>query len=217
MSLWAIVPVKSFARAKARLSPALTDGERASLSHTMFQRIIGTLRACRQVGNTMVATDCDEVERIARNTGAYVIRDEPEASLAQVVDAAVDGCRGRGATATLVAMADLPFIELRDVERLLQLPTRAPLVVAPDRVGAGTNALLLRDLSLATQFGNADSYRRHLGLAPIVASFYSHGLAFDIDEPGDLRAARLVAEAVVSDELVVGAENGVRVRDTVQR
>ncbi len=217
MSLWAIVPAKSFARAKTRLSPVLTDSARASLSRTMFQHVIGTLQACRQVSNTMIATDCDEVERIARDTGAYVIRDESGASLAQVVDAAVERCRGRGATAVLVVMADLPFIEPRDVDKLLQLPTRAPVVVASDRIGEGTNALLLRDLSLATQFGNADSYRRHLGLAPNISSYYSDGLAFDIDDPGDLRAAGFVAEAVVPNELVVAPEDGVRVRDPVQR
>jgi len=217
MSLWAVVPVKSFARAKARLSPALSAAERASLSHTLFQHIIGTLRACRAVSNTMVATDCDEVERLARDSGAYVIRDEPGASLACVVDAAVARCRGRGATAVLVAMADLPFVEPRDIEKILQLPTRAPLIAAPDTESKGTNALLLRDLSIATQFGRADSFARHLALAPRAVSYHCDGLALDIDEPRDLRAARLIAEAAVPDELLVGTENRVRVRDTVQR
>jgi 2-phospho-L-lactate guanylyltransferase (CobY/MobA/RfbA family) len=94
---------------------------------------------------------------------------------------------------------------------------RAPLIAAPDGLGEGTNALLLRDLSIPTQFGRADSFRRHLGLLPQTASYYCEGLAFDIDDPGDLRAARLVAEASVPDELVVAAEDTVRVRDTVQR
>lgn len=215
MSLWAVVPAKSFARAKTRLSPVLTDGERSSLSRAMFQHILGTVRACGGIGNIMVATDCDEVERAARDAGTYVIRDEPEASLAQIVDAAIERCRGRGATKVLVVMADLPFVEQHDLDKLLQLPTRAALVAVPDSAGEGTNALLLHDLSIATQFGHADSYRRHLGLASSVASYSSDGLGFDIDDPDDLRAARLVAESVVPDELVVGTEHGVRVRDTV--
>jgi 2-phospho-L-lactate guanylyltransferase (CobY/MobA/RfbA family) len=70
------------------------------------------------------------------------------------------------------------------------------VVAAPDLQGEGTNALGLTPPDrLRTSFGTRDSFHRHVrdaeraGLR--VGVHRSEGLAFDVDEPGDL--ARLSA------------------------
>ncbi len=68
------------------------------------------------------------------------------------------------------------------------------VVLAPDRAGAGTNALLLRPPgSMPFAFG-AGSYARHLALARehgvSVATYRAAGTAFDVDGPADLAELR---------------------------
>jgi 2-phospho-L-lactate guanylyltransferase len=68
------------------------------------------------------------------------------------------------------------------------------VVLAPDRAGTGTNALLLRPpRSMPFAFG-AGSYARHLMLARehgvAVATYRAAGTAFDVDRPADLAELR---------------------------
>ncbi len=68
------------------------------------------------------------------------------------------------------------------------------VVLAPDRAGAGTNALLLRPPgSMPFAFG-AGSYAGHLALARehgvAVATYRAAGTAFDVDGPADLAELR---------------------------
>jgi 2-phospho-L-lactate guanylyltransferase len=100
------------------------------------------------------------------------------------------------AGAYLVLFGDLPLLDADDVRHLVRRD--APVVIAPDRHGAGTNALLLR-------FGTGDqdqepfrfgfgigSYAHHveeadrLGLD--VAVSLTPGTALDLDTPDDLAA-----------------------------
>ena len=68
------------------------------------------------------------------------------------------------------------------------------VVLAPDRAGTGTNALLLRPPgSMPFAFG-AGSYARHLALARkhgvAMATYRAAGTAFDVDGPADLAELR---------------------------
>jgi 2-phospho-L-lactate guanylyltransferase len=68
------------------------------------------------------------------------------------------------------------------------------VVLAPDRAGTGTNALLLRPPEgMPFAFG-AGSYARHRALARkhrvAVATFRAAGMAFDVDGPADLEELR---------------------------
>jgi 2-phospho-L-lactate guanylyltransferase len=90
-------------------------------------------------------------------------------------------------------MSDLPRLGALDVERLLVALRDADVAIAPDRPQLGTNALALRlPAPLATCFGNADSFARHLAAAETralrAAVIHARGLAFDLDRPADLAA-----------------------------
>lgn len=189
--VWALVPAKSFARAKSRLSEVLDDRARAALARSMFDHVLGVLRASPEVAGVMVVTDGEDVAIVARAHGAEVVRDAESPPLGAIVDAALVEVEQRGATAALVVMADLPELHASDVDRLVRALAQSALVIAPDLRGDGTNALGLRPPSLLrTSFGNRDSFARHLhaaaaaGLHPTVHR--SDGLGFDVDEPADL-------------------------------
>jgi 2-phospho-L-lactate guanylyltransferase len=101
----------------------------------------------------------------------------------------------RGASGIIVLFGDLPLLTGADVRNLVRRD--APVVLAPDRHGAGTNALVVRlgrsgkGRSFTFHFG-AGSYAAHvdeahrLGLE--AATSISFGTAFDLDTPEDMRA-----------------------------
>src|ERR671937_47693 len=57
MRTLAIVPVKSFANAKQRLSKSLASGSRRSLVQAMFSDVIGGLRRMERLDAIAVVTD----------------------------------------------------------------------------------------------------------------------------------------------------------------
>jgi 2-phospho-L-lactate guanylyltransferase len=114
------------------------------------------------------------------------------------------------AAAALILFGDLPLLTGDDVRHLLRRD--APIVIAPDRHGTGTNALMLR-LGSGSDDGGAfafhfgpDSYAKHLDeadrLGLDVATSLTAGTALDLDTPDDLRRVYGSVEAVRESELV---------------
>jgi 2-phospho-L-lactate guanylyltransferase len=99
------------------------------------------------------------------------------------------------ATGLLIVPADLPTLAREDVDAILAAAISAPVAIAPDRAGQGTNALLLRPvLAIDPSFG-LDSFARHRLLAEeaglTAAVVQRPGLALDLDTPADV--VRLLA------------------------
>jgi 2-phospho-L-lactate guanylyltransferase len=193
--VWALVPAKSFARAKSRLSGLLDERGREGLARSMLEHVLAVLAACPEIAGVVVATDGDDVAELARARGAVVVRDAARAPLGIIVDGALLELSSRSAGAALVLMSDLPRLAAGDVRRLVEQMAGDDVVVAPDMRGEGTNALGLTPPDrLKTSFGTRDSFERHLRAAESaglrVGVHESEGLAFDVDEPADLERLR---------------------------
>jgi 2-phospho-L-lactate guanylyltransferase len=190
-AVWAIVPVKGFARGKSRLAEVLGDGLRGAFARSLFEHVVAVLAAVEHVAGILVITDDDEVASCARERVTAVLRDPPGASLGQVVDAALREAAARGASAALVCMADLPQLCAEDVRSVLALLELHEVVVVPDLEDAGTNVLCLSPpAAMPSCFGCGDSFRQHLHSAARhalrAAVSRAPGICFDVDEPDDL-------------------------------
>lgn len=198
-----VVPAKSFARAKSRLAQALDLPSRAALARSLFEHVLDVTVACPRVTGVVVVTDGDDVEAIARARGLACVRDAGEPPLSVAVDLGLRAVRsgvGSGALppsegGAVVLMADLPCLTTAEVTALVTALDRADVVVGPDAPRLGTNALALGPrVALATAFGHADSFARHLALACAhglrVAVHESPGVALDVDTPADLARSR---------------------------
>lgn len=132
----------------------------------------------------LVVTDDPAVAQAARLAGVdrVLVSDRPglNPQLAHAAQAIPPG------DDLLVLHADLPLLTVDDIAALLATP--GPVVIAPDRHGQGTNALLLRGGARFFHFG-PNSAPRHreaaqaLGLP--LTEVHRPGLSFDLDEPAD--------------------------------
>lgn len=172
-----VVPVKSFALAKARLASVLDGAARAELARRMAERV---LAAAGDLPVT-VACDDDDVAAWARSRGAAIAW-VPGTDLNGAVTAAVAGV---DADRVVVAHADLPKAD--DLSVAIGVDG---VVLVPDRRRDGTNVLSLpRDAGFVFQYG-VGSFERHraeaarLGLAVTVLE--PADLTWDVDEPEDL-------------------------------
>lgn len=183
---WVLIPAKGFDRAKSRLSPVVSAAERALLARQMFERVVAAARGCPGVEGVLVTTDDPMVSGIAKGLGVDVLADRGS-GLREVIDAGLTVLRERRIGAAVVVMADLPEVVGDDLTALLRLLDEAPMVLAPDQEGEGTNALALRpiDALARTWFGQVGSFGAHMAAARRsgldVRVCRRRGLAFDLD------------------------------------
>ena len=189
-----LIPAKSFAASKTRLSPVLSPTQRIELSRTLLLRTIGL---AGQLGPVLVVSPCRAVRRLARQAGAQTLA-EQQPGLNAAIRHGIGWAQANGAAEVLILPLDLPRLTLADLAALLALgrqtgpglgQTRPGLVIAPCQRGQGTNALFLTPPTLIAPHFGPDSFAAHVAAAYAIGFtphiYRSPGLAFDLDLPQD--------------------------------
>lgn len=193
--MWALVPLKGFSSAKQRLAGVLTDTERERLAQAMVADVLAVLAGHPALSGVVLVADDPAAEWLARYYEVSLLRESELGAegLNAVLTAALERLGNQGLSEVLVLHGDLPLLAASDVDALVQCHREAPADTAvgvPDRVGTGTNALILR-LPLAWPLGfGAHSWQRHRRAAAAAGqrlrAAVAPGMAFDIDLPRDL-------------------------------
>lgn len=195
MTLWAIIPVKPLRRGKSRLAGALSEDERTELNRTLLEHTLKTLSGLKELEEVLVISRDPQALTIARNHGARTVREDGQPELNTALKRATVIAQVYATRGVLVLPADLPLITREDVLTLIQHADDPPVVViAPDRHGKGTNALLMSPSGLIEYDFGEDSFQRHCervresGARLEIVDLPSLGL--DLDVPEDLEIIR---------------------------
>ena len=192
----AVIPMKSLDRAKSRLAPHLSEGQRRRLATALLRVVI---RAVREASVEALVLGADDSSRDMSLEEGAVWRKEAGMNFNESVRLAFEDAWGAGKL-PLFLPSDLPLLQPDDVSTLIaqaQPETggrkkRDPqIVLTPARSGGGTNAILIdQRLSFRPQLGR-NSFQHHLAearrlrLLPTIHS--SPGLSRDLDTWEDLK------------------------------
>jgi len=187
--LYVVLTSRGVALSKARLANALTLDQRIELNRWLIDRTLDVIASfLTDMARCVVVTACEEVLGRASRAGARMLEraaqghnDAAKAGAAEVI--------ALGARRIAFMPADLPDLTPEALHEFTGRGSSADLVLAPDKEGPGTNAVLahaVQDLefffgpgSLAkyVQWGLARGWRVALHARP--------ELAFDLDDPQD--------------------------------
>ena len=195
----AVLPVKSFSRAKQRLREAVGGGEREELAAAMVGDVLSALAAVEAIGDVIVVTAEPVAARAAQRAGAAVIDDPEEAGQSAAAGRGIDAALVRRADRVLLVPGDCPALDPHEVARLLDRAAAPPsVVIVPDRHGSGTNALLLAPPGVVGPSFGAGSFARHAARASAAGATVKvsalPSLGLDVDTPDDLAALRAALE-----------------------
>jgi 2-phospho-L-lactate guanylyltransferase len=191
MTIWAIVPVKPLQRAKSRLAKVLNRDERAALSRQLLEHTLEILADISRVERTLVISRDSEALAIARGHGARTVAEWGNPKLDKALIRASLVARGYGVSAVLVLPADLPLLSQQDIEKLIESSGNPPeVILAPDRRGTGTNAILSSPPGLIDYDFGPDSFQQHIERAKAAGARVEicklPSLELDLDVPDDL-------------------------------
>ncbi|GIV76029.1 MAG: 2-phospho-L-lactate guanylyltransferase [Litorilinea sp.] len=195
LPFWCVIPVKPFPEGKSRLSGVLSPSARTALNRRLLTRVLDILKASDLPVQVLVISRDEEALALARGRGLLGLPEVEDGGLNGALAQARTHIQAQGAQALLVLPADLPFLTVADLHGLYGMAQDpdVQVVIAPSRDG-GTNALCLRPPDVLDFAFGEESFQAHLaqirrrGLAYRV--YRSVTLAQDLDQPGDLWAAR---------------------------
>ena len=176
--------------------------ERRDLVERLLQRTVAAALATPGVTEVVVVSPDPEVLDVAVAAGA-----RPLLQRSRGLNPALREARTAiGADRLLVVPGDLPAVTADDLAAVLAAGDTAgepSVVLAPDRHGRGTNALLLSPPEVVDPAFGGDSRAAHAWLASAAGAAFLEvpgALGLDIDTPDDL----LLAEALHAEALRAG-------------
>ena len=202
-----VIPVRAFEGAKSRLGAVLDAEERRDLVERLLRRAVAAALATDGVTDVVVVSPDPDVLAIAGAAGARGVVQQSRGLNPALQEARATIVADR----LLIIPADLPAVTPAALAEVLATGDRAgtpSVVLAPDRHGRGTNALLLDPPEVIDPAFGGDSRAGHAWLASSADAAFAEVpdvLALDVDTPDDL----LLAEAERTQ--VKAADEAIRV------
>ncbi len=186
-----LLPVHGIAAGKSRLASILDAQARADLNRYLLTHTLDVIEQwCGDLAGCLVVSPCDAALALARDAGAQVLREPAGGDLNAALAFGATYLVSRGATRLLVVACDLPDLSVAALTALNALGVETGnAVLAPDRAGSGTNALLIDARACDIFSFGAGSCKRHLDA--LARNGYRNvlceraELAFDLDTPQD--------------------------------
>jgi len=192
----AILPVKSFTRAKQRLGATVADPMREDLARAMVSDVIVALARTAALERTFVVTHERQIAAAAGAAGAVLVDDEGVQGQSAAAALGIERALEEGFERVLCVPGDCPGADPDELSALLATHGLGgpEVVIVPDRHGSGTNGLLLHPpRAIAPSFG-AGSCERHRALAGEAGVACRvervRSLLLDIDTGADLAVLR---------------------------
>jgi 2-phospho-L-lactate guanylyltransferase len=186
--IFGVLPFRGLDDPKSRLGRVLSPAERSDLALDLLRQAINAMFEGGIRRLAVITLD----ERLA--SAGLDPRAEVIVQHGRGLNTAIHQAQGwamlGGADGLLTVLPDLPLFSAGDVHALLAAATPEGAVIAPDRHGLGTNALLLAPPDIIPPSFGIDSAPRHrlaLALADIpVTDIQRPGTHLDLDTPDDL-------------------------------
>ena len=218
-----LVPVKNTSSAKQRLASILDQSLRTQLAQAMLHDVLATLHAWKNRPKIGIVTGDPFAIRLSHEYQFDLIPDPDNPGETGAIEMATQVCVDRGEESTLVIPADIPLIEVWELEEIFKHAPTEGSVLVPAGDGRGTNAALRRPASLFPLCFGDDSFKPHRAAAEATGKpcviLHLPGTAVDVDHPPDLRqllilpgetrAQRLARSWNLPEQLLAPQANGV--------
>ncbi len=189
MKIAAIIPVKTFSKAKTRLNLSLD--QKLELCEIMLEEVVGTISKYKKIDKIIVVSKDEGAIKLIKKFGAVDIFDNEESGVNHAVSLADDYLEQNEYDASIVFPQDIPFLKEEDIENLLKYQKfPKSVLIVPSRRFDGTNALVRTPLNLMETHYDEDSYKIHLEVGKSLTSNISlvllRRIMMDVDNSEDL-------------------------------
>jgi len=185
-----LIPFKSLATAKQRLTTALDAKQRSQFAEAMLRDVMTAAAGVRNTIDIALVTGDTRAQAMAHEHNFLIIDDTRNESETAAIEMATAWCEQRGYDTAIVVPADIPLIQSGELRCVLAVAPAEGAVIVPAYDRRGSNCILRRPASLIPlRFGN-DSFLPHCeamrrtGKELIILEM--PGVGLDVDNPQEL-------------------------------
>ena len=184
----AIIPVKTFSKAKTRLNLQQTSKE--EICSIMLQEVLKTISNCNLVNEIVIVSKDETALKIGRPFNAIEIFDD-ESGVNNAINLADEYLSDKNFDCSVIFPQDIPIMTSSDIDALLGfIRSINSVIIVPSRQFNGTNALVRYPVGLMQTRYDMGSYTHQMDAASTKTKNISIALIrrmmLDIDDESDL-------------------------------
>ena len=184
----AIIPVKTFSKAKTRLN--LPQDCKEEICSLMLKEVLRTISNCKVVNQIVLVSKDESALKIGRQFNSVEIFDD-ESGVNNAIDLADDYLSDKTFDCSIIFPQDIPTMTSSDIDMLLGfIKSMNSVIIVPSRQFNGTNALVRYPSGLMQTRYDMGSYTHQIDAARTKTNNISIALIrrmmLDIDDEYDL-------------------------------
>tara|TARA_B100000953_G_C17970978_1_gene406100 strand:+ start:287 stop:922 length:636 start_codon:yes stop_codon:yes gene_type:complete len=184
----AIVPVKTFSKAKKRLR--LQQSVKENICNLMLQEVLKTISNCKLIDKIVLVSKDEAALKIGRQFNAAEIFDN-ESGVNDAVSLADQYISDKKFDSSIIFPQDIPIMMSSDIDNLLNfVKSKNSVIIVPSRQFNGTNALVRCPADIMKTSYDMGSYTFQIDAAKTKTDDVSIALIrrmmLDIDDEHDL-------------------------------
>ena len=184
----AIIPVKTFSKAKTRLN--LQPDCKEEICSLMLQEVLRTVSDCKIINQIVLVTKDEDALKIGKQFNAVGIFDD-ELGVNNAINLADEYLSDKNFDCSVIFPQDIPTMTSTDIETLLGfIKSTNSVIIVPSRQFNGTNALVRCPSGLMQTKYDLGSYTHQIDAARTRTNNISIALIrrmmLDIDDESDL-------------------------------
>ena len=188
MKTAAIIPVKTFSKAKKRLN--LQQAYKEKICSLMLQEVLNTLSNCKLVNKIVLVSKDEAALKIGRQFDVIEIFDN-ESGVNDAVSLADQYLSDKKFDCSITFPQDIPIMTSSDIDNLLGfVKSKSSVIIVPSRQFNGTNALVRCPVDIMETRYDMGSYTFQIDAARTKTENISIALIrrimLDIDDESDL-------------------------------
>jgi 2-phospho-L-lactate guanylyltransferase len=185
----AIIPVKTFSKAKTRLG--LDQEKTEQLCKIMLDEVLLTISKSQKINKIVLVSKDESAFQIGKKYNVEPLFEENEKGVNVAVSLAEKYLINNGYDASVVFPQDIPLLQPQDIDSLFSFQRNSEsLLVVPSRKFDGTNALVRTPVDVIETHYDEDSYRIHISTGrsrKIPTSFVLiNRIMWDVDDSSDI-------------------------------
>ena len=192
MKTVAIIPVKSFSKAKTRLT--ISSEKTVDICKLMLGEVLQTISTSKKIDNTIIVSHDQSAFDIGKKFNAIEVFDELESGVNNAITLADEYISDSEFDTSIILPQDIPFFNSSDLDNLFSFFQRKnSVVIVPSRQFNGTNSLIRNPSRIITTRYDEGTYKSHLDEAKCNSVDFSlvliRRLMLDIDSQSDIEFA----------------------------
>jgi 2-phospho-L-lactate guanylyltransferase len=189
LQIAAIIPVKTFSKAKTRLGLSQEKTER--LCKIMLDEVLSTISKSQKINKIVLVSKDESAFQIGKKYNVEQLFEENEKGVNSAVSLAEKYLISNGYEVSVVFPQDIPLLQSQDIDSLFSFQKNSEsLLVVPSRKFDGTNALVRTPVDVIETHYDEDSYRIHISTGRsrrIPTSFVLiNRIMWDVDDSSDI-------------------------------